>query len=624
MSVAAAARRFHEEGLGSRTGLRIDHVQRNDQGFEDLDAFFAESKRALEMAEMSDEESSVRSAEPEYAPDDWNARALRVSERAARTLGSRQPLDLDDVVASTRVRSSMPSGADETLWESTMDISRNERTFVLSSREDESAGGLSAAIRSEQALFESTPRSQTATSRVPSLFGSTPQYSSEPDMDMQPSSMRMSTPMQVQIPRTSYVPEDLPSFLRPEASLVSDGSERAGTSFAPAGTPALPPIDDDVPPIDAYDAPLSDAGYDAPEGSDAEYDEPTRVPHVAAVPAPPVKRGRGRPRKSQQLMPPPRGRPGRPPGRQKAPQKIVERIHDPPSWQLQNPTGLRRGRRHRIAPLDWWRGERALYGRPDEPAGDGGTDGHVAPVLKEVIRVPRLPGEGTFAGMRRFRPKPVPYAEDDPRAYRTYARADTDDESEAGSAAAPEAGCDADTDPLGYVVDPDRGREVEMRIACPASDVRPIPAFNQQFLYEKIFGVGDFMAAGMLVIPTGGEKPTKPSKDNNYTFVVLKGAVQVMVHRARFVIAPGGMFLVPKGNTYNIRNVGHREARIFFAQARNLAAPLHDVVQDGQTVFAHGREHVEVEPDAEADADATDASSGSDDPDASGDYELRA
>ena len=64
MSVAAAARRFHEEGLGSRTGLRIDHVQRNDQGFEDLDAFFAESKRALEMAEMSDEESSVRSAEP--------------------------------------------------------------------------------------------------------------------------------------------------------------------------------------------------------------------------------------------------------------------------------------------------------------------------------------------------------------------------------------------------------------------------------------------------------------------------------------------------------------------------------------------------------------------------------
>ena len=113
MSVAAAARRFHEEGLGSRTGLRIDHVQRNDQGFEDLDAFFAESKRALEMAQMSDEESSVRSAEPEYAPDDWNARALRVSERAARTLGSRQPLDLDDVVASTRCLLYTSDAADE-------------------------------------------------------------------------------------------------------------------------------------------------------------------------------------------------------------------------------------------------------------------------------------------------------------------------------------------------------------------------------------------------------------------------------------------------------------------------------------------------------------------------------
>jgi len=32
-------------------------------------------------------------------------------------------------------------------------------------------------------------------------------------------------------------------------------------------------------------------------------------------------------------------------------------------------------------------------------------------------------------------------------------------------------------------------------------------------------------------------------------FVVLEGAVQVMVHRTAFVIAPGGMFLVPKGTS---------------------------------------------------------------------------
>ena len=45
---AAPARRFHEAGLGSRTGLRSGSVRLDEQGQEDLDAFFAESKRVLE------------------------------------------------------------------------------------------------------------------------------------------------------------------------------------------------------------------------------------------------------------------------------------------------------------------------------------------------------------------------------------------------------------------------------------------------------------------------------------------------------------------------------------------------------------------------------------------------
>lgn len=72
-----------------------------------------------------------------------------------------------------------------------------------------------------------------------------------------------------------------------------------------------------------------------------------------------------------------------------------------------------------------------------------------------------------------------------------------------------------------------------------------------------------------------------------------------MVHRTSFVIAPGGMFLVPKGarlltgNMYNIRNVSQREARIFFAQARSVSAPMTSVVHDGQTVFSHTQANVE-------------------------------
>lgn len=74
------------------------------------------------------------------------------------------------------------------------------------------------------------------------------------------------------------------------------------------------------------------------------------------------------------------------------------------------------------------------------------------------------------------------------------------------------------------------------------------------------------------------------------------------------------------GNTYNIRNVSQREARIFFAQARHLATPLTDVVHDGRTAFAHGAEHVQVEPAPETGASSA-TSTDSDDVDASSDYD---
>lgn len=35
-------------------------------------------------------------------------------------------------------------------------------------------------------------------------------------------------------------------------------------------------------------------------------------------------------------------------------------------------------------------------------------------------------------------------------------------------------------------------------------------------------------------------------------------------------MAPGGMFLVPKGNNYGLENVCQREVRLFFSQARNI------------------------------------------------------
>lgn len=56
---------------------------------------------------------------------------------------------------------------------------------------------------------------------------------------------------------------------------------------------------------------------------------------------------------------------------------------------------------------------------------------------------------------------------------------------------------------------------------------------------------------------------------NEQVFVVIQGAALIKVGRSEFTIAPGGMFLVPRGNTYSIENAAQRELRLFFTQSRN-------------------------------------------------------
>lgn len=133
-------------------------------------------------------------------------------------------------------------------------------------------------------------------------------------------------------------------------------------------------------------------------------------------------------------------------------------------------------------------------------------------------------------------------------------------------------------------------------IACTSKQTRPRKAFNNSFFFEKVFGVDEFMAAGVLEIPVNGLKPTKPSKDNNYvslgngkgkgnscwvrsrirleavfspllffpqsqTFVVIEGAVRVKVFKSNFIVAPGGMFLVPRGEfNFNESDIPHSES----------------------------------------------------------------
>ena len=57
---------------------------------------------------------------------------------------------------------------------------------------------------------------------------------------------------------------------------------------------------------------------------------------------------------------------------------------------------------------------------------------------------------------------------------------------------------------------------VVVGVAFTANMVQPKPAAQGAFYFQKIFGDGDFLAAGQLIIPPGSTKPTKGTKDNTF------------------------------------------------------------------------------------------------------------
>jgi hypothetical protein len=58
-------------------------------------------------------------------------------------------------------------------------------------------------------------------------------------------------------------------------------------------------------------------------------------------------------------------------------------------------------------------------------------------------------------------------------------------------------------------------------IAFPSTQVQYRSADNDEFYFQKIFGDGEYIAAGQLLIPPNGHKPTKLTKDNTYVYFQL-------------------------------------------------------------------------------------------------------
>ena len=105
--------------------------------------------------------------------------------------------------------------------------------------------------------------------------------------------------------------------------------------------------------------------------------------------------------------------------------------------------GLRRGKRMRYAPLDWWRCEKVVYGRRE-------SGQQFVPTIKEIRRIPKEEQQPLGAKHRRKRP---------PHSKSKTAEA----EPEPPIFWNPEEGWDDETDPRAIVVDYVTQQEVEAR-----------------------------------------------------------------------------------------------------------------------------------------------------------------
>ncbi|KAG1808562.1 Mif2/CENP-C like-domain-containing protein [Suillus variegatus] len=226
----------------------------------------------------------------------------------------------------------------------------------------------------------------------------------------------------------------------------------------------------------------------------------------------------------------------------RAPKRVIKSVEEnsPP------PDGVRRSRRHRYKPLEYWRQEKVVYG--------GDTSGLIlVPQIKEIIRIPQEP------------PKPLG------KAGKKRKRTGSERAKSIPEPFDPEEGWDDETQESGVVIDYVTEEPVLRRIVYTAKKVDPRPAAGGGWFFQKVFGEGDFIAAGVLRIPPQGRKPSKGTKDNTYVFYVIEGAVAAVIHESQYVVATGGMFIVPRGNTYFIENISDRDAKVFFTQARQVS-----------------------------------------------------
>ncbi|XP_014747545.1 PREDICTED: centromere protein C [Sturnus vulgaris] len=125
----------------------------------------------------------------------------------------------------------------------------------------------------------------------------------------------------------------------------------------------------------------------------------------------------------------------------------------------------------------------------------------------------------------------------------------------------------ADASNLAIVLDPVTNREVPLDCINIASSGTSLLKSEAVEIYKDLNT--SLFATGILVLKPHKEKGQQCVSTDTVAFRIIRGKVLVTLHKASYYLAAGDCFYIPSGNKYSIRNLLNEDSVFFFTQIKD-------------------------------------------------------
>nr|XP_045737030.1 centromere protein C isoform X1 [Mirounga angustirostris] len=210
-----------------------------------------------------------------------------------------------------------------------------------------------------------------------------------------------------------------------------------------------------------------------------------------------------------------------------------------------NTPNVRRTKRTRLKPLEYWRGERIDYhGRPSGGFVIGG-------ILSPDTVSPKRKSKGNIGKVNKMDNRKRICLDNEERKNKLMVNLSI---------------------PLGDPLQPTRVKDPETREIIPMDLLRPRDTY--QFFVEhgelKVYKTLDtpIFSTGKLILGPHQEKGKQHVGSDILVFYVNFGDLLCTLHETPYIITTGDSFYVPSGNYYNIKNLLNEESVLLFTQIK--------------------------------------------------------